>query len=424
MKHEKNAAGGKMRKRSNRFRNAYQFVILFVFSVLTIVVGNRIACKNARLFTSQVSSETVSYLVKVDSILSVTEGTASYGGVVDATQTSVKFSGTVLFGEKKGDSIVAVQSYDDVVAAVAVPVEPGDWIYVHVTPGSDEARAGNYFRVKELAILFAIIIAFLILFAKLKGVASVLSLGLTIASVFFVFVPAILSGYNVYLWTLLVCAYSIIITPPYVGGFNKKSLASILGSVGGVTLAGLLTLVLNSAMKITGFASDEDMFVVAILDEPIDLRAVTFAAIIIGALGSTLDVSMSISTSVWEMHETTGSTDFRSLLNSGFNIGRDILGTQISTLILAYIGTSLCTVLLIVTYQPSIMEMLNLEQVIINLEDMLVGAATIILTIPFTALISALMLSKREKSEREPAGEFRIDGGGNAQEGKTVYTRN
>ena len=209
-----------MRKRRN-FKNAYQFIILFVFSVLAVVIGNRIACKNARLFTSQVSSETVSYLVKVDSILSVTEGTAS----------SVRFSGTVLFGEKKGDSIVAVQSYDDVVAAVAVPVEKGDWIYVHVTPGSEEARAGNYFRIKELAILFVIIIAFLILFAGLKGVASVMSLGLTIASVFFVFVPAILSGYNVYLWALLICAYSIIITPPYVGGFNKKSLASILGSV-------------------------------------------------------------------------------------------------------------------------------------------------------------------------------------------------
>ncbi|MBP0969012.1 MAG: YibE/F family protein [Oscillospiraceae bacterium] len=410
-----------MRKR--RKNNAYQFVILFVFSVLVIFAGNRIACKNARLFTSQVSTDTVSYLVRVDSILSVTEGKNSYGGVVDATSTSVKFTGTVLMGEKKGDSVVAVQTYDDVVASVGIPVEKGDWIYVHFTGNEEEARAGNYFRVKELAILFVIIVAFLILFARLKGVASVLSLGLTVASVFFVFVPAILSGYNVYLWALLVCAYSIIITPPYIGGFNKKSLASILGSVGGVTLAGLLTLFLNEAMKITGFASDEDMFVIAILEEPIDLRAVTFAAIIIGALGSTLDVSMSISTSVWEMHETTGSTDFRSLLNSGFNIGRDILGTQISTLILAYIGTSLCTVLLIVTYQPSILEMLNLEQVIINLEDMLVGAATIILTIPFTALISALMLSNREKQERRSVSEFRIDGGGTAAEEKVIYKK-
>ena len=405
-----------------------EYAALVVFSVLTVFIGNRIACKNARLFTSQVSTETASYLVKVDSILSVTEDKISYGGSVDSVQTKVKFSGTIISGEKKGESIVAIQSFDDITGTNQVPVERGDWIYVHVTEGSTEARAGNYFRIKELAVLFVVVIASLILFAGIKGVASVMSLGLTIVSVFFVFVPAILSGYNVYLWALLVCAYSIIITPPYVGGFNKKSLASILGSIGGVSLACILTLVLNDVMKITGFASDEDMFVIAILDEPIDLRAVTFASIIIGALGSTLDVSMSIATSVWEMYDTTGNTDFKSLLRSGVNIGRDILGTQISTLILAYIGTSLCTTLLIVTYQPSILELLNLEQVIINLEDMLVGAATIILTIPFTALISAFMLSgkrderigKRERKTEEK--EFVIDGGGEIGK-KTVYTR-
>ncbi len=393
------------------------YILLIVFSFLAVIIGNRIACKNATLFTSQISEPTDSYLVRVDSVLSTTSQNADYGGSTTVTQTEVKFSGTILFGEKKGETIVATQSYDDVVFVAAIPVQEGDWIYVH--DDGFEVRAGNFFRVKELFVLFMLVVLFLILFARIKGVASVLSLGLTIVAVFFVFVPAILSGYNVYLWALLVCAYSIIITPPFIGGFNKKSLASILGSVGGVSLAGVLTLVMNTVMKITGFADEEDMFVISILSEPIDLRAVTFAAIIVGALGSTLDVSMSIATSVWEMHDSTGNSDFKSLLNSGFNIGRDILGTQISTLILAYIGTSLCTVLLLVAYQPSIMQLLNLEKVIIQIEDMLIGAATIILTIPFTAFISALMLSKAGKEE-----EFVINGEGAPEIGrKTIYTR-
>ena len=389
-------------------KNVTQYALLLLFSFLAIIIGNRIACKNARIFDPEVGEVAETYLVKVDSILSVTEEKRDYGGATDVTQTTIKFTGTVLFGERKGDSIAVTQIYDDILTGNIAAVEKGDWIYAYIPAEGAEATAGNFFRIKELSVLFVIIVAFLILFFSLKGVASVLSLGLTVAAVFFVFVPAILSGYNVYLWALLVCAYAIIITPPYIGGFNKKSLASILGSVSGVALAGVLTLVLNAVMKITGFASEEDMFVVSILSEPIDLKAVTFAAIIIGALGSTLDVSMSIATSVWEMHDSTGNRDFRSLLDSGFNIGRDILGTQISTLILAYIGTSLCTVLLLVAYQTSILELLNLEQVIIQLEDMLVGAATIILTIPFTALISALMLSGKE----EPQREFVIDGSG------------
>ena len=55
---------------------------------------------------------------------------------------------------------------------------------------------------------------------------------------------------------------------------------------------------------------------------------------------------------------------------------------------------------------------------------MLVGAATIILTIPFTAFISALMLSGKggERKERKPEKEFVIDGGGEIGR-KTVYTK-
>lgn len=409
-------------KEKINFKTILLYVLLIVFSFLAVFLGSRIATKNATMFTSQVREVGEAYLVKVDSILSVNTSTASYGGVNEVTQTEVKFSGTIMRGPRKGDSIVAIKTDDDFIVYNPVTLEEGDWILVTVTDAdasAGTAKAGNLFRIKEIVLLFLFVVLFLILFARMKGVASVLSLGLTIIAVFFVFVPAILSGYNVYFWALLVCVYSILITPPFVGGFNKKSLASILGSTGGVFLAGILTLVMNSIMKITGFASEEDMFVVSILSEPIDLRAVTFASIIIGALGSTLDVSMSIATSVWEMHDSTGNEDFRSLLTSGFNIGRDILGTQISTLILAYIGTSLCTVLLLVAYQPSLIELLNLEMVIINLEDMLIGAATIILTIPFTALISALMLSKRDVGE----SRFVIDGGSTETEEKHIYTK-
>ena len=394
-----------------------QYTLLIIFSFLAVFIGNRVATENATMFTSQVRQGGETYLVKVDSILSVNTSQASYGGMNEVTQTDVKFSGTIVRGPKKGDSRVAVKTDDDLLQNASVTLEEGDLIFVNVMDG--DAQAGNFFRIRSIAILFVLLVIFLILFARLKGVASVLSLGLTVVAVFFVFIPAILSGYNVYLWALLVCVYSILITPPFVGGFNKKSLASILGSTGGVLLAGVLTLVMNHVMKITGFASEEDMFVLAILSEPIDLRAVTFASIIIGALGSTLDVSMSIATSVWEMHDSTGNDDFKSLLTSGFNIGRDILGTQISTLILAYIGTSLCTVLLLVAYQSSLLELLNLEMVIINLEDMLIGAATIILTIPFTALISALMLSNRNADEPE----FVIDGGDTSSVEKRIYTR-
>ena len=243
------------------------------------------------------------------------------------------------------------------------------------------------------------------MFAGIKGIATALALGFTIAAVFFVFVPAILSGFNIYLSTIFVCLFSMVITPLYVGGFNRKSVASMIGSISGVALAAVLSVFMNSLMKITGFASEEDMYVVALLGEPIDMRAIVFAATLIGALGSTLDVSMSIATSVWEVADGKRKTTFKELLLAGFHIGKDILGTQISTLILAYIGSSLSTVLLLFAYQSSMLDLLNLEVVIIQLLDMLIGASTILLTIPFTALISAVFFNKIHGEETDNLGK-------------------
>ena len=384
----------------------WKYLLLLTLAVAAVVLGCMYTTRNAMIFVGQAGLEDDEmYLTKVDVILSHDEWKEPYVSGQDLTQTSIRFTCHVLYGERKGESLVATQYYDDLTGKSNVPVEPGDWIYVYPrADGSGELMAGFFFRFRFLAVLFAVLMLILLVFAGLKGIATMVALGLTILSVFFVFVPAILSGFNVYLWTVIICLYSIIITPPLIGGFNKKALASIVGCSAGVLVAGIVTAVMGNMMKLTGFADEDDVYVTMMLGEPIDMKAITFAAIIIGALGSTLDVSMSIAASVWEMHESTGKSDFRSLLTSGFNIGRDILGTQISTLVLAYIGSSLCTVLLYVGYTESMMQMLNIEGVVIKIFDSLIGAATILLTIPFTAIVSAAMLARkgREEGKGEP----------------------
>ena len=391
--------------RTRNRKQALGYALLSLLAVLAVALGCHYCSREAMLFTGQTGNVSETLLVKADTVLSVQQEETFIAEGVSMTQTEIRFTGTVIYGARKGDSVAAVQTYDTLLARRETPVEVGDWLFVHRMGDAEGYFAGNFFRVRYLAVLLVALLAFLILFAGIKGIATMVALGLSIASVFLVFVPAILSGYNVYLWALLICVYSIVITPLFIGGFNKKSLASIFGCIGGVSLAALLTAVLNVLMKITGSASEDDMYVMVLLAEPIDMRAITFAAVLIGALGSTLDVSMSIAASVWELHENGSKRGFRALLQSGFNIGRDILGTQISTLILAYIGSSLSVVLLLAAYQPSFIELLNLEVVIIQLMDMLIGAAAILLTIPFTALISALMLAGSGEN-RKRVGEL------------------
>lgn len=385
-------------------RDIKLFLMLTIISVLLIAFASYFASRNAFMFNSQTGYSFSTYLVKVTEVLNTSTTESAYAGTLSNSTTDVTFQGTVVMGEKKGESITALQSFDGIVSHGDYGVEKGDLIFVSDV-GQGVFIAGNYFRIKWIAALFVVVLAFLILFAGIKGIATALALGFTIAAVFFVFVPAILSGFNIYVSTLFVCLFSMIITPLYVGGFNRKSVASMIGSISGVALAAVLSVLMNSLMKITGFASEEDMYVVALLGEPIDMRAIVFAATLIGALGSTLDVSMSVATSVWEVADGKKKATFKKLLLAGFHIGQDILGTQISTLILAYIGSSLSTVLLLFAYQSSMLDLLNLEVVIIQLLDMLIGASTILLTIPFTALISAVFFNKIHDGDTDNLGK-------------------
>ena len=379
-----------------------KYIILTIVCLLFIGIASFIASRNAYMFNSQTGYALSTYLVKVTEVVDTTTTEDSYTGTYSNSMRDITFKGTILLGEKKGETVTAQQSFDNIISHGDYGVEKGDWIFVYDV--GQMYIAGNYFRIKWIIALFVAVLAFLILFAGLKGIATAFALGFTVAAVFFVFIPAILSGFNVYLWTVIVCLFSIIITPLYVGGFNEKAAASMIGSAGGTALASVLSLFMNSLMKITGFAKEEDMYVVALLEEPIDMRAIVFSATLIGALGSTLDVSMSIATSVWEVAREKDSSSFRELLRSGFHIGRDILGTQISTLILAYIGSSLSTVLLLFAYQSSMLDLLNLEVVILQLLDMLIGASTILLTIPFTAFISAVLFNKNLGEKEENKG--------------------
>ncbi|MEG1061316.1 MAG: YibE/F family protein [Oscillospiraceae bacterium] len=392
----------------NKNKDRILYVLLLVVSISLVVIGSAIARRDAKIFTGQTGLITTRYIVKVDEVLGKDEHEIQMGPNMTMTETKLKFSGIVLFGECKGEIVEAVQSYDTMTGRRPTPVQKGDWLFVYLTPETTtEYYAGEFVRLKVLLPVAIIFFILLIVFAKFKGLSSILALGLSVLSIFVVFIPAILSGKNIYLWAILICLYSIMITPFFIGGFNKKSIASALGCIGGVTVAGVLTAILNAVMKITGVVDEEAMMVSFILEEPIDLRAITFAAILIGALGATLDVSMSISSAMYETNEMHRGFDIKKLTNYGMNVGRDIIGTQISTLVLAYIGGSISVVLLLVAYQNSLMELLNLEIVIIELLQALIGGFTILFTIPATALVCGLMFTRHKQvkhSENKSSG--------------------
>jgi uncharacterized membrane protein len=135
-------------------------------------------------------------------------------------------------------------------------------------------------------------------------------------------------------------------------------------------------------------------------DHPIDLKSIFFGAIVIGCMGALLDVSMSISAALYEIKEKYAANTFSQIVSSGMTIGRDTIGTMANTLILAYIGSSLSIVLLLITYNPSMLDLLNREMVVIEIMQALIGSLGILLTVPLTSIASGLLFARGADSSR------------------------
>ncbi len=129
-------------------------------------------------------------------------------------------------------------------------------------------------------------------------------------------------------------------------------------------------------------------------DHPIDLLAIIFAAIIIGAMGAVMDVAMSLSSSLHELKLKVMSISPKELFKSGMVIGRDMMGTMANTLVLAYIGSSLTVTVLIVIYNSSMTELLNKERIVVEILQALVGSIGILFTNTFHLLCLCYVIQK------------------------------
>jgi uncharacterized membrane protein len=214
-----------------------------------------------------------------------------------------------------------------------------------------------------------------------------------------VFIPSVLAGQNIYIWSVVTCVYVIIMTMLFINGANKKSFSAGMGCFCGVAIAGLLTVLMSWLLKLTGMVNEDSLYLQLVQTaNPIDLRGIIFAAIIIGALGAIMDVAMDIASSLYELRRNVPDISARKLIGSGFNIGRDVMGTMANTLVLAYIGSGLATTLLLVAYNVTFIELMNMELIVVELLQALVGSIGILLAIPMTAFICAAIYPQRKQT--------------------------
>ncbi|MCL2857919.1 MAG: YibE/F family protein [Oscillospiraceae bacterium] len=322
------------------------------------------------------------------------------------TGTSIMFNARVTGGERDGQVLLTEHHIDDLWAAREREVVVGDRILIAYNHGLGHYTFVDYIRINYVVILGVVLLVLIVLLGRLKGLNSIIALGFTCLAVFVVLVPGILAGRSIHLTAILVSVYIIIFSLVIVIGPSRKALSAILGCLGGVFVAALLMLFMDIVLNLTGAIDQDSQFLLTLpLAQPLSLGAIVFAGVVIGAVGAIMDVATSIASSLWEVKLAGGGEGggFAQIFKSGLNIGKDILGTMLNTLILAYIGSSLSLILLITfySYDTSLLELFNREMISVEILRALVGSFGIFSAVPLTSAICGWLYSgKWDKPSR------------------------
>jgi len=303
----------------------------------------------------------------------------------------------LLTGEFKGQ-VVDSYHYLSSNSPYDIQVTPGDRVIVAIThdAGKTAYHISDYERVNYMYWLIALFALSLIVVGRKVGLRSLLVISLSVSLVFGLFLPEVLRGrislavLSVLVSGIIAAASLIIIT-----GWNRKSFAAIVGAVGGVIIAGVLSVISIKLMHLSGLVSEEALLLKVALQSRIDFQGLLFASMMIGALGAIIDTTISISSAVYEIKCVHPDINFWELLKSGMNVGNDTMGMMSNTLILAYMGSSL-PLMLLLTAQENVswMKIINLDLIVTEITRAVTGSIGLIFAIPITAAVSAFLLKK------------------------------
>lgn len=356
-------------------------IILFALCYLLLAVSVANAESNASPLPSQIG--------QILSVESFKEIAPSPEGGLKQTRQSVELK--ILTGNHKGEKVII----DNVLTgnpAYDINLKPNEKVILHVeeTNGNVNYFVEDKYRAGGLYLLTGLFFVLLLVIGGKKGVFSLVSILTTLGLIFWMLTPLVLSGFNPVLATVLTCMSAAVIAIFLVGGINAKSSGAILGTILSLCFAAILSVLSINLVNLNGYASEQYMYL-ASAHADLNLLEVLASAMIIGSLGAVMDIAMSISSTVNELFANS-EMGIRDLFFSGMNVGKDIIGMMANTLILAYLGGSLALVLL--SNSIDFQKFFNLNQVAVEISSALIGSIGIVLCVPITAIISAILIKK------------------------------
>ena len=280
------------------------------------------------------------------------------------------------------------------------PYTVGMKVVVMQSLAGDTVVSSVYAQDREFQILAfaALYLLALCLIGGWQGAKGALGLVFTFGCILWVYLPLVYRGWSPFWSAVLVCAVTAVVTLWLVGGPTRKTLVAAAGTVAGVVMAGVAASLFSLATGITGWnVSDIESLMTLWSTADIQVGGLLFSGLLISSLGATMDVAMSIASSMAEVQAQTPDISCRALFQAGMRVGRDMMGTDSNTLILAFAGGSVSMLVLDYAYDLSWLQIINSNNIGIAVMQGLAGSFGVVLSVPVTVALAMLLYVRPDR---------------------------
>lgn len=330
--------------------------------------------------------------------------------VIEVDNSNIKKSGLIQSGEQscllliedgifKDKEIEGINFLSGSLAKDKV-FEVGDRALVTISYEGDKIKStviSDHYRLGKEVILALIFSIFLIIFAGKNGIQAIFSFIITVLMVWKVLVPSYLKGYSPIWVGIIITVLLTAIIIFFVYGVDKRTIVATLGSLLGIITTCIMGIIFTDLFKIHGAVMSDAESLMYSGYENLNLTAIFMSSIFIGASGAMMDLSVDITSAVYEVVEKKPDITKLEATKSGMNIGRAAMGTMTTTLLLAYSGGYITLLMVFMAQGTPVDHILNYKYVAAEILDTMVGSFGLVTVAPFTALVSGILLTKRNK---------------------------
>lgn len=343
-------------------------------------------------------SEVVSEVWRARVIEVVAQSTEEPEGLVEAPFQVVRAE--LLSGSKKGAVVEVVNDH--------LKLDAGDTFflqYVSDPEGVETFQAIERDRLRVLLALFLVFAAAILALGGRQGLRSLLSLAGSFFVILYILLPQLLKGAPPVLTSVFVAAVVLVLALYSTHGWRRTTHAAFLGTLSTVALTGLFASLAVRVAQLTGFSSDEAVYLNSTLGGTLDARGLLLGGIIIGILGILDDIAITQASVVAELKSVGDRLSNAEIYRRALRVDKEHVGALVNTLALAYTGSALPLLLLFLNDRTPALVALNGELVATEIVRTIVGSLGLVMAVPVTTALAVLLVKPGDEGHEHVHGQ-------------------